>query len=58
VATVTSIVVSANHYLLDAVAGFAVLGIGYLTARAVTRAGRGPAVLPADQSSSRRALTT
>ncbi len=57
VATVTSIVVSANHYLLDAVAGFAVLGIGYLTARAVTRAGRGPAV-PDVKSPARRALTT
>jgi hypothetical protein len=48
VATVTAIVVSANHYLLDAVAGFAVLGIGYLTARAFTRAGRGaPVPVPA-----------
>jgi hypothetical protein len=44
VATVTSIVVTANHYLLDAVAGFAVLGIGYVVARAVTRAGRSQAV--------------
>jgi hypothetical protein len=41
VATVTSIVVSANHYVLDAVAGFAVLGIGYVAARILTRAGRG-----------------
>jgi hypothetical protein len=57
VATVTSIVVSANHYLLDAVAGFMVLGIAYLTARAFTHAGRGLAV-PDDQSLSRRALTT
>ncbi|MET0275504.1 MAG: phosphatase PAP2 family protein [Acidimicrobiia bacterium] len=45
VATVTAIVVSANHYLLDAVAGFTVLALGYLTARAFTRAGRGPAVI-------------
>jgi hypothetical protein len=57
VATVTSIVVSANHYLLDAVAGFAVLGVGYLVARALTRAGRGTTV-PDPQSPSRRALTT
>jgi hypothetical protein len=41
VCTVTAIVVTANHYLLDAVAGFAVLGVGYVLARAFTRAGRG-----------------
>jgi hypothetical protein len=40
VATVTAIVLTANHYFLDAVGGFAVLGIGYLLARAFTRAGR------------------
>lgn len=41
VCTVTAIVVTANHYLLDAVAGFAVFGAGYLLARIFTRAGRG-----------------
>ena len=41
VTTVTVIVVTANHYFLDAVGGFLVLGIGYLAARAFTRAGRG-----------------
>jgi amino acid transporter len=41
VATVTAIVVSANHYLLDAVAGFLVLGVGFVLAHAFTRAGRG-----------------
>ena len=41
VATVTAIVLTANHYVLDAVGGFAVLGIGFLLARAFTRAGRG-----------------
>jgi hypothetical protein len=30
--TVTVIVLTANHYLLDAVAGFSVLGLGYLVA--------------------------
>ena len=44
VATVTAIVVTANHYFLDAPAGFFALGIGYVTARLVTRAGRGAAV--------------
>jgi len=56
VATVTSIVVSANHYILDAVAGFAVLGLGYVLARGFTRAGRGAPV--PDQSLPPRALTT
>lgn len=43
--TVTVIVVTANHYLLDAVGGFAILGIGYVAARALTRAGRPPALV-------------
>jgi hypothetical protein len=38
--TVTVIVVTANHYFLDAVGGFFVLGVGYVTARIFTRAGR------------------
>ena len=42
VLTVTVIVVTANHYFLDAVGGFLVLGIGYVPARTFTRAGRGP----------------
>jgi hypothetical protein len=46
VATVTVIVVTANHYILDAPAGFVALGIGYVTARLFTRAGRGPALAP------------
>jgi len=41
VCTVTAIVVTANHYLLDAVAGFAVFGVAYALARVFTRAGRG-----------------
>jgi hypothetical protein len=44
VLTVTVIVVTANHYFLDAVGGFVVFGIGYAAARVFTRAGRGPAI--------------
>jgi hypothetical protein len=40
VGTVTSITLTANHYLLDAVGGFIVLGAGYVIARLFTRAGR------------------
>ena len=43
VMTVSVIVITANHYLLDAVGGFTIFGIGYVVARLVTRAGRGPA---------------
>jgi hypothetical protein len=39
--TITVIVLTANHYVLDAVGGFMVLGIGYVVARFATRAGRG-----------------
>jgi hypothetical protein len=42
VGTVTVIVLTGNHYILDAVGGFAVLGIGYALARPLTRAGQGP----------------
>jgi hypothetical protein len=38
--TVSAIVITANHYVLDAVAGFTVLGLGYVIARVCTRAGR------------------
>jgi PAP2 superfamily len=47
VCTVTVIVVTANHYFLDAVGGFIVLGIGYVLARTFTRAGRGDAIATA-----------
>ncbi len=40
VLTVTVIVITANHFFLDAVGGFATLGIGYLVAQRFTRAGR------------------
>ena len=52
VGTVTAIVLTANHYFLDAVGGFIVLGVAFLIARTFTRAGRGtpvdskPAPLP------------
>lgn len=42
VGTVTAIVLTANHYFLDAVGGFAVFGLGYLAARLTSRAGRRP----------------
>lgn len=41
VVTVTAIVLTGNHYFLDAVGGFAVLGVGYAVAKRITRAGRG-----------------
>ncbi len=52
VATVTVIVLTGNHYVLDAVGGFTVLLIGFLLARRFTRAGRGarPSPLPSDPS--------
>ena len=37
----SAIVLTGNHYFLDAVGGFAVLGIGYAVSRTFTRAGRG-----------------
>jgi hypothetical protein len=46
IATVVVIVVTANHYVLDAVGGFFVFGVGYAVARVITRAGRGRAVVP------------
>lgn len=38
--TVLVIVLTANHYFLDAPAGFLILGLGYLVAARFTRAGR------------------
>jgi hypothetical protein len=40
VLTVVVIVLTGNHYFLDAVGGFFVLGVGYVVARIATRAGR------------------
>lgn len=47
VLTLTAITLTANHYFLDAVAGFATFGLGYLGGRLVTRAGRGVPVVAA-----------
>ena len=41
IGTVAAIVLTGNHYVLDAVGGFAVLGIAYAISRRFTRAGRG-----------------
>jgi PAP2 superfamily protein len=47
--TMTVIVLTANHYIVDAFGGFAVLGIAFLIASLATRAGRGEAVaVPSD----------
>jgi len=46
--TVVVIVLTANHYLLDALGGLAILAIGYAGARVLTRAGRAPAPSPHD----------
>jgi hypothetical protein len=46
VMTVSVIVLTANHYFLDAIGGFTILGFGYVVARLITRAGRGPRVAP------------
>jgi hypothetical protein len=40
VVTLAAIVITGNHYVLDAVGGYAALGLGYLIARLATRAGR------------------
>jgi hypothetical protein len=40
VGTIIAIVLTANHFFLDVVGGYAVLGIGYVLARTFTRAGR------------------
>lgn len=41
--TLVVIIITANHYILDAVAGLAILGVGWFAANLVTRAGRSPA---------------
>ncbi len=47
VLTVIVIVLTGNHYVLDAAGGFAALGIGYLLAKRFTKAGQGPPVTAA-----------
>ena len=40
VITFIVIIITANHYILDAVAGLLILAIGWFVAKRVTRAGR------------------
>lgn len=42
--TVFVVVVSGNHYLLDALAGFTIVAVGYCVSRVFTHAGRGAPV--------------
>src|SRR5262249_29527771 len=44
VVTFILIVITANHYILDAVGGLLILGIGWVLASRFTRAGRGAPV--------------
>ncbi len=47
VCTVVAIVLTGNHFVLDAVGGFLTLLIGFVLARRFTRSGRGPRPSPA-----------
>jgi hypothetical protein len=42
IATIFVVVITGNHYFLDAVGGLVIMLVGYAVARAVTRAGRRP----------------
>jgi hypothetical protein len=44
--TLFVIVITANHYIIDAAGGLVILGFGWFCASRLTRAGRGPAVPP------------
>ena len=48
VLTVYVVVITANHYVLDAVAGFALFTFAYFVARKFTRAGRGTPITTAN----------
>jgi hypothetical protein len=48
ITTITVVVITGNHYFLDAVGGLIIMLAGYAGARLITRAGRGPAVATAD----------
>jgi hypothetical protein len=41
IATITVVVITGNHFFLDALGGLAIFVVGYCVARAFTRAGRG-----------------
>ena len=47
VVTVYVVVITANHYVIDAIAGFALFTFAYIVSRAITRAGRGTPVTTA-----------
>jgi len=47
IVTVYVVVITANHYVIDAVAGFALFTFAYFVARVITRAGRGTPVTTA-----------
>jgi heme/copper-type cytochrome/quinol oxidase subunit 1 len=48
--TVYVVVITANHYVLDAVAGFALFAAAYYVARKFTKSGRGEPVSLAPSS--------
>ena len=50
VATIYVVVITGNHYVLDAVGGLAIFVVGYWIARLVTRAGRRPVAPGTDPS--------
>jgi hypothetical protein len=50
VVTITVVIITANHYWLDAVGGAVIFIVGYAIARVVARAGRGAPIAP-DQTS-------
>jgi len=46
------VIVTSNHYVIDAIAGFILVGVGYGVARLVTRAGRRPPIATASLQAS------
>ena len=44
ITTITVVVITGNHYFLDAVGGLLIMVLGYGGARLITRSGRGPAI--------------
>ena len=56
--TVFVVVITANHYFLDAVGGLVIFGVGYGLARVFTRAGRGAPIEPATQDQSRSEIAS
>lgn len=46
--TLVVIVITANHYVIDAAGGLVILGIGWVLGNRFTRAGRGPEIAVAD----------